>query len=80
MNINQGLVIDCVIFCRLSFALSASTIKEKARVVAVDLRGHGKTVTDDDLDLSIEVMEFKLANATQTCRLSLVILIKLNEF
>lgn len=40
---------------RLSFALSASKIKEKARVVALDLRGHGKSVTDNDLDLSIEV-------------------------
>lgn len=40
---------------RLSFALAASKIKEKARVVAMDLRGHGKSSTDNDLDLSIEV-------------------------
>lgn len=40
---------------RLSFALSASKIKEKARVVAMDLRGHGKSSTDNELDLSIEV-------------------------
>lgn len=40
---------------RLSFALSASKIKEKARVVALDLRGHGKSSTNNDVDLSIEV-------------------------
>ncbi|XP_057993614.1 uncharacterized protein LOC110633424 isoform X2 [Hevea brasiliensis] len=40
----------------LSLALSASKIKEKARVVAIDLRGHGKTSTENDLDLSIETM------------------------
>ncbi|XP_039003216.1 protein phosphatase methylesterase 1-like [Hibiscus syriacus] len=40
----------------LSFALSASKIKEKARVVAMDLRGHGKSTSENDLDLSIETM------------------------
>ncbi|EEF36892.1 Protein phosphatase methylesterase, putative [Ricinus communis] len=52
-----------VVFCLhgggysgLSFALSASKIKEKARIVAMDLRGHGKTSTENDLDLSIETM------------------------
>lgn len=40
---------------RLSFALSSSKIKEKAQVVAMDLRGHGKSSTDNELDLSIEV-------------------------
>lgn len=43
---------------RLSFALSASKIKEKARVVAMDLRGHGKSSTENDLDLSIEVHNY----------------------
>lgn len=43
-------------FIRLSFGLAASKIKEKARVVSMDLRGHGKSYTDDDLDLSIEVV------------------------
>ncbi|CAI0556474.1 unnamed protein product [Linum tenue] len=41
---------------QLSFALSAAQIKEKARVVAMDMRGHGKTFTENDLDLSIETM------------------------
>ncbi|CAN1309883.1 Protein phosphatase methylesterase 1, partial [Linum perenne] len=41
---------------QLSFALSAAQIKEKARVVAMDMRGHGKTATENDLDLSIETM------------------------
>ncbi|KAM1316414.1 hypothetical protein ACFX13_020213 [Malus domestica] len=52
-----------VVFCLhgggysgLSFALSASKIKEKARVVAMDLRGHGKSTTANDTDLSIETM------------------------
>lgn len=40
---------------RLSFALAAGKIKEKARVVAMDLRGHGKSSTENELDLSIEV-------------------------
>lgn len=44
---------------RLSFAVSASKIKEKARVVAMDLRGHGKSLTEDDLDLSVEVKSSK---------------------
>jgi protein phosphatase methylesterase 1 len=49
--------INCVIcLARLSFALSASKIKEKARVVAMDLRGHGKTSTENELDLSVEVL------------------------
>ena len=42
-------------FPRLSFALSASKIKEKVRVVAMDFRGHGKSSTENELDLSIEV-------------------------
>ncbi|KAE8022278.1 hypothetical protein FH972_008090 [Carpinus fangiana] len=52
-----------VVFCLhgggysgLSFALAASKIKEKARVVAMDLRGHGKSTSENDLDLSIETM------------------------
>ncbi|GMN40253.1 hypothetical protein TIFTF001_009478 [Ficus carica] len=43
-------------FARLSYALSAKIIKEKARVVAMDLRGHGKSTSENDLDLSIETM------------------------
>lgn len=49
-----------LILSRLSFALSASKIKEKARVVAMDLRGHGKTSTENELDLSIEVWNLML--------------------
>ncbi|CAI9754279.1 unnamed protein product [Fraxinus pennsylvanica] len=52
-----------VVFCLhgggysgLSFALSASIMKEKVRVVAMDLRGHGKSSTEDELDLSIETL------------------------
>lgn len=44
---------------RLSFSVSAGIIKEKARVVAMDLRGHGKSVTDNDFDLSVEVQSNK---------------------
>ncbi|KAL8485798.1 hypothetical protein ACS0TY_027907 [Phlomoides rotata] len=55
----EGPVVFCLHgggYTGLSFALSASKIKEKARVVAVDLRGHGKSTTDNDLDLSIETL------------------------
>ncbi|XP_047324122.1 protein phosphatase methylesterase 1-like [Impatiens glandulifera] len=52
-----------VVFCLhgggysgLSFALVTSTIKQKARVVAMDLRGHGKSATEDEIDLSIETL------------------------
>ncbi|CAM8921643.1 unnamed protein product [Rhodiola kirilowii] len=40
----------------LSFALSSNKIKEKARIVAMDLRGHGKSLTDNELDLSTETL------------------------
>lgn len=38
--------------------MSASKIKEKARVVAMDLRGHGKSITENNVDLSIEVRKY----------------------
>lgn len=38
----------------------ASKIKEKARVVAMDLRGHGKSVSENELDLSLEVYNITL--------------------
>lgn len=54
-------MVDYMIYLRrLSFALSANKIKEKARVVAMDLRGHGKSTTENDTDLSIEVKAVKL--------------------
>eukprot|EP00262_Sarcandra_glabra_P009005 TRINITY_DN22980_c0_g1_i1.p1 TRINITY_DN22980_c0_g1~~TRINITY_DN22980_c0_g1_i1.p1 ORF type:complete len:337 (+),score=49.53 TRINITY_DN22980_c0_g1_i1:140-1150(+) len=59
MGGSQGPVVFCLHgggYSGLSFALSARNIKEKARVVAMDLRGHGKTSTDNDLDLSIETL------------------------
>lgn len=37
--------------------MAASKIKEKARVVSMDLRGHGKTYTQNDVDLSIQVLK-----------------------
>ncbi|CAL5367065.1 unnamed protein product [Camellia sinensis] len=40
----------------LSFALAARKLKEKSRVVAMDLRGHGKSSIENELDLSIEWM------------------------
>ncbi|XP_056164893.1 uncharacterized protein LOC115686801 isoform X2 [Syzygium oleosum] len=53
----EGPVVLCLHgggYSGLSFALSASIIKEKVRVVAVDLRGHGKSCAENELDLSIE--------------------------
>ncbi|KAK4413431.1 protein phosphatase methylesterase 1 [Sesamum alatum] len=55
----EGPVVFCLHgggYSGLSFALSATKIKEKARVVALDLRGHGKSSTDNDVDLSIETL------------------------
>lgn len=55
----EGPVVFCLHgggFSGLSFALSASKIKEKARVVAMDMRGHGKSTTENETDLSIETM------------------------
>jgi protein phosphatase methylesterase 1 len=55
----EGPVVFCLHgggYSGLSFAVSTGIIKEKARVVAMDLRGHGKSVTDNDFDLSVETM------------------------
>ncbi|KAF3447420.1 hypothetical protein FNV43_RR12606 [Rhamnella rubrinervis] len=55
----EGPVVFCLHgggYSGLSFALSASKIKEKSRVVAMDMRGHGKSISENDLDLSIETM------------------------
>ncbi|CAN7116490.1 hypothetical protein HID58_010553 [Brassica napus] len=55
----EGPVVFCLHgggFSGLSFSIVASKIKEKARVVAMDLRGHGKSVSEDELDLSLETM------------------------
>lgn len=55
----EGPVVFCLHgggFSGLSFALSASKIKDKVRVVAMDLRGHGKSTTKNDLDLAIETL------------------------
>lgn len=53
----EGPVILCLHgggYSGLSFALAAEKLKQKARVVAIDLRGHGMSQTDDDTDISIE--------------------------
>ncbi|KAG9456866.1 hypothetical protein H6P81_001374 [Aristolochia fimbriata] len=56
---SEGPVVFCLHgggYSGLSFALAASKIKEKARVTAMDLRGHGMTSTDNDSDLSIDTL------------------------
>lgn len=56
---SKGPVVFCLHgggYSGLSFALSTSIMKEKVRVVAMDLRGHGKSSTEDELDLSIETL------------------------
>ncbi|KAF6159705.1 hypothetical protein GIB67_029963 [Kingdonia uniflora] len=55
----EGPVVFCLHgggYSGLSFALAASKIKEKARVVAMDMRGHGESSIENDLDLSIETL------------------------
>ncbi|PWA99187.1 esterase/lipase/thioesterase family protein [Artemisia annua] len=56
---NEGPVVFCLHgggYSGLSFAISARVIKEKARVVAMDLRGHGKSSTENEVDMSIETL------------------------
>ncbi|KAI3972847.1 hypothetical protein MKX01_019505 [Papaver californicum] len=56
---SEGPVVFCLHgggFSGLSFALSASKVKDNVRVVAMDLRRHGKSSTEDDSDLSIETL------------------------
>lgn len=62
-HIYKAGLVGPVIFCLhgggytgLSFALAASKIKDKARVVAIDLRGHGKSSSENELDLSVETL------------------------
>ncbi|XP_038890780.1 protein phosphatase methylesterase 1 isoform X3 [Benincasa hispida] len=43
-------------FVCMEEAILAGIIKEKARVVAMDFRGHGKSSSENDLDLSIKTM------------------------
>nr|GMD66597.1 protein phosphatase methylesterase 1 [Ipomoea batatas] len=55
----EGPVVLCLHgggYSGLSFALAASKMKEKARIVAMDLRGHGKSSTENEVDLSIETL------------------------
>ncbi|XP_039772984.1 protein phosphatase methylesterase 1-like isoform X2 [Panicum virgatum] len=42
--------------CTEEATRAARQMKDKARVVAMDLRGHGKSTTSDDLDLSIDTL------------------------
>lgn len=56
---SEGPVVFCLHgggYSGLSFALSARLVKEKARMVALDLRGHGKSSTENDMDLSVETL------------------------
>ncbi|KAI3765391.1 hypothetical protein L2E82_15424 [Cichorium intybus] len=55
----EGPVVFCLHgggYSGLSFAISARIIKDKARVVAMDLRGHGKSSTENEIDMSIETL------------------------
>uniref|UniRef100_A0A0D6R5T4 Protein phosphatase methylesterase 1 n=1 Tax=Araucaria cunninghamii TaxID=56994 RepID=A0A0D6R5T4_ARACU len=52
-----------VVFCLhgggnsgLSFALVAGMMKQTAQIVAMDLRGHGKSHSDDEIDISTETL------------------------
>lgn len=45
----------------LTWSLVAKSLKDKYRVVAPDLRGHGQTHSDDDLDLSSETLAADVA-------------------
>ncbi|XP_074378385.1 uncharacterized protein LOC141719921 isoform X2 [Apium graveolens] len=45
---------DQLFFVCMEVVILARKIKQEARIVAMDLRGHGKSSTENDLDLSIE--------------------------
>ncbi|BBN04239.1 protein phosphatase methylesterase 1 [Marchantia polymorpha subsp. ruderalis] len=56
---SQGPVVFCLHgggYSGLSFALAAGKMKDKVRVVAMDMRGHGQTRTNNDADLSAETL------------------------
>ncbi|KAI5058399.1 hypothetical protein GOP47_0026569 [Adiantum capillus-veneris] len=56
---SEGPVVFCLHgggYSGLSFALAAGLMKHKVRVVAMDLRGHGRSETNNDTDLSIETL------------------------
>lgn len=62
---SSGPVVLCVHGCGytgLTWSLVANCLKDKYRVVAPDLRGHGVTVSDDDLDLSAETLSQDLVD------------------
>jgi len=62
---SEGPVVFCLHgggYSGLSFALAARQMKDKARVVSMDLRGHGKSTTSNDSDLSIEVCKLVCYN------------------
>lgn len=69
------MLLQSITFSRLSFAQSASKIKEKARIVALDFRGHGKSVTENDLDLSIEVCACQTVTERKMIFFKLLVLI-----
>ena len=54
-------------FSALTWSLLVTdiTTRVRCRAVAVDLRGHGETVTEDDGDLSAESMASDVVNLTQ---------------
>ena len=54
-------------FSALTWSLFVTdiTARVKCRAVAVDLRGHGDTVTDDDDDLSAELMAADVVDVTR---------------
>lgn len=56
---SEGPVLFCLHgggYSGLSFALAAGSMKHKVRVVAMDLRGHGRSETSNDNDISIETL------------------------
>ncbi|XP_011620967.1 protein phosphatase methylesterase 1 isoform X1 [Amborella trichopoda] len=55
----HGPIVFCIHgggYSGLSFAIAARQMKEKAQVVAMDMRGHGRSCTDNDKDMSIETL------------------------
>ncbi|XP_020519045.1 protein phosphatase methylesterase 1 isoform X4 [Amborella trichopoda] len=49
-------LMDPLCFVSMVVVIQARQMKEKAQVVAMDMRGHGRSCTDNDKDMSIETL------------------------
>lgn len=66
---NQGPVLYCIHgggYSGLTWAMLAAQLKHTCRIVAPDLRGHGLTYSNDDMDLSIQTLAADVSSIYNT--------------